>query len=730
MTPFDRTRATLALDGAVTTVAQVSAKRAQALGKMGIRTVRELIGNYPRRYIDMSDLRTIADATIGRPCTIKAQIHEVKVKNPKPRLSLTEVTLVDGTGTLIVTFFRQPWLKDSIKAGMTIAVSGKMLFDYGYKRMTNPYMEVIEGDGEGMTGMIIAVHPLTGAIKAGMMRRLIANALQETLGAIDPLPVGLRAKYRLMSRESAFTCIHFPRSMEEQRQARRRLAYEEVLLLELKLMSDSSSRGAEGRSVAHEVEGRASELLAKAVPFQLTDEQEEARRRILDDMAKPETANHMLLGDVGTGKTIVAAFALAAVHDTGTQALFMAPTEILAQQHAKSLGDLLDAAGVSWALLTGSTDREERKRILKGAASGEITVLFGTHALLEPDVHLKDCSLVIIDEQQRFGVEQRQRLLEKGEAPDALYLTATPIPRTLALALFGNLTLSYLHERPRALAPRTTEVHPVELKGAAYDAARAALARGEQVYIVCPLVGVKPASSESDEGEDHPIVEEDRSSLVYGSIQIEDENDMDMAAPAAAESEAAFLRSKVFPESRVGLLHGKLPSDEKQQVMEDFQKGDIDVLVATTVIEVGIDVPNATVMIIQDADRFGLSQLHQLRGRVGRGEKPGEVHLISATKDPIALERLQTMERTDDGFELASFDLSLRHEGDILGNRQHGASVLKLVNIVRDSALIEAAWSDAKSILEDDPTLTSEMYRPLGREATILYQHAEESLAS
>lgn len=719
---IDRTKATLALDAPVTSVRMVSPKRAQALGKLGVASVRDLLSNYPRRYIDMSQVSTIAAARIGESCTMKVGVHEVKLKKPKPRLALTEVTVVDETGVLIITAFRQPWLADQLKAGMTVAISGKVEFNYGFKRMTNPYIEVLDDGGADFHGMIVPVHPSTGAIKAGMMRRLVQNALEETEGALDPLPVALRAKYRLMSRKDALSCIHFPHSMDEQIQARRRLAYEEVLLLELMLMQDGKRRS-EGRVPAvHTVDGPHMTALSEAVPFKLTDEQLQARDDILAKMAAPETANHLLLGDVGTGKTIVSAFALAAVADSGSQALFMAPTEILARQHYANLGPLLDAAGVSNAVLTGSTSAEDRATVLESLADGRLDVLFGTHALLEDDVVCNDCTLVVIDEQQRFGVDQRAALLAKGACPDALYLTATPIPRSLALALFGNLSLSYIKERPHTTAPRKTFVHTLSDKGEAYDAALAACGRGEQVYVVCPLIGEKrpDAPAKGSEGQDDEDVYE------FASIAIEDESDMLGGNVRAAEDEAAFLQAKVFVDYEVGIVHGKLPAAEKQEVMDRFRAGEISVLVATTVIEVGVDVPNATVMIVEDADRFGLSQLHQLRGRVGRGTLPGEMHLISGTRSETALERLSAMERTDDGFELAAYDLSLRREGDILGNRQHGASLLKLVNVIRDGGLIGAAHDDAAAILEEDPGLESDQYKALAREARVVYRSAQE----
>ncbi|WP_101722267.1 ATP-dependent DNA helicase RecG [Eggerthella timonensis] len=721
----DRLAATLALDESVGRVRLVSPTRARALDGLGIRTVRDLATHFPRRYIDLSRKAEVATARIGESCTIEGSVHEIKLKKPKPRLSLVELSLVDATGVLMVTCFRQPWLMDQVKPGMRIAVAGKLEFNYGFKRMTNPYLEVLEGERMA-EGMIIPVHPACEKISAAWMRRLVGNALAAASGMYDPLPLELRAKYRLMSRGAALSCIHFPHTMDEVAEARRRLVYEELLLLELMLMRESRERSDGCEPVVHVVDGPHLAALEAAVPFELTDEQQQAKRDILAALAAPETANHLLLGDVGTGKTVVAAFALAAAADTGAQALLMAPTEVLARQHGKSLGPLFDAAGVTWEVLTGSTPPADREAILARVAGGTTDVLIGTHALLEDDVAPRRLSLVVIDEQQRFGVEQRAKLLAKGEAPDALYLTATPIPRSLALALFGNLTLSYLKHRPHDAARRTTFVHQKADRGHAYDAARAALARGEQVYVVCPLIGQDGGERDAkaaDGGSGGRRREADEEAYEYAAISIETDDDLAGDDVAAAAKEASYLQTTLFADYRVELLHGRMPSAEKQAVMQRFRDNDTQVLVATTVIEVGVDVPNATVMIVEDADRFGLSQLHQLRGRVGRGEKAAEVHLVSASKSDAALTRLAAMVSTDDGFELASYDLSLRREGDILGNRQHGASGLKLVNVVRDGAVIEAAHADAAAIMAEDPELELPAHRALAREVRIMYAH-------
>ena len=688
---------------------------------MGIQSVRDMLRHYPRRYIDMSALATIADAVIGKPATIVAQVHEVKLKHPKPKFDLVEVTLVDGTSTLIATFFRQAWLAKTLSPGMRVSVAGVVEFNYGFKRMTMPFLDRLdEGDSVDF-GRIVAVHAASEKLPAGQIRRLILNALSATAGEHDPLPLKLRSRYRLMSRTNAARAIHFPRSNEELRQARRRLVYEEVLMLELYLMREQKERVSGKPACAHMPGGPCFDRLFAALPFEPTDDQLCAIEDIGCDMAAQRPMDRMVLGDVGTGKTIVAAFALAIVADSGTQALMMGPTEVLAQQYASSLGPLLDQSGVSWGLLCASTPREERQRLLALLASGDLCVLFGTHALLESDVVCKSCTLVVIDEEQRFGVGQRDALRAKGLNPDYLSLTATPIPRSLALALYGATALSYVRQKPGGgAAPPTTSVVGFRQRGVAYDVALEACRRGEQAYVVCPLVGkrrpqeaVRPSHFRG--GHSEPFEGQELESYIDSDYDMLDDN------PKAAEAEAAFLQAKTFSEYTVGLLHGRMKSAEKREVMERFRAGDIDVLVSTTVIEVGVDVANATVMIVEDADRFGLAQLHQLRGRIGRGEKPGQAFLVASSSDAEAMERLSAMERTEDGFELAEFDLSFRREGDILGNRQHGASSLKLVNIVRDRAVVEAAHADALKIVSDDPGIAPEELTVLRHELAAVF---------
>ena len=699
----------------MSSVKQVSASRAQILSSsMGVASVRDLLSCYPRRYIDLSQVRTIQQAVIGSSCTLAARVHEVKRKNPRPRLSLVEVSLVDDTGVVIATCFNQPWMADRLRPGMDVTVAGKIEFNYGFKRMTNPLIEVRE-PGDAVQGKVLPIHPACAKLSRNMVGRMASNAASMVRGCYDPLPLSLRKKYRLYSRSEAFRAVHVPISIEDAHQSRRRLRYEELFFLELDLLQREQERSAGAAPFAHIVDGPTMEALRSRLPFRLTDDQSQAIEGILCRMAQHSSMNHLLLGDVGTGKTIVACFALVAAAQSGFQAMFMGPTEVLVSQYGKALGGLLDSVGVAWDVLTGSTPSERRDQIIGGFSSGSIQVLFGTHALLGDDVVAKRCSLVCIDEQQRFGVEQRQALVAKAPGCDVLSLTATPIPRSLALALYGGLSLSYLHQAPSQQRGRSTKVCHFSEEGIAYDALRQAIARGEQAYVVCPLIGLKLPEPEKDLSNEASL----ESAVEYATVEWRIEHDDLGDTLAAATTHMEILQSQVVPQAKVALLHGKMQPGEKERVMREFSEGSIDVLVSTTVVEVGVDVPNATVMIVEDADRFGLAQLHQLRGRVGRGSLPGRVFLVSRTRAPQAMERLRAMEVTEDGFELSERDLSMRREGDIFGDRQHGRTPLRLVNVVRDKAIIEAAYHDARSLL--DPTQFSDGERTLAlRELQVL----------
>ena len=699
----DRLHATLALDAPVSSVKQVSPARAQALARaMGVATVRDLLQCYPLRYVDMSKVVTAQSAQIGTRCTLAAQVYEIKLKRIRSKLTLTEVSLVDETGLIIASCFNQPWLSEKIGKGDLVVVSGKVEFSYGFKRMTNPLIEKHE-PGEEVRGKFLPIHPSTSKISRAMMKRIVGNALEQVQGAYDPLPLSLRRKYRLYSRFEAYRGIHEPVSLDDSIQARRRLRYEELFFLELELVDRERKRAEQHAPFQQTLSDTDMNRIKACLPFSLTEDQETAVGDILARMAERYPMNHLLLGDVGTGKTVVAAFALVCAALSGHQAVLMGPTEVLVSQYGISLGPILDACNVSWSTVIGQTPREEKEAAIAHFARGDIKVLFGTHALLQDNVVAQDCSLVCIDEQQRFGVEQRQALIAKAPGADILSMTATPIPRSLALARYGGLSLSYLHRPPSRQGGRSTKVCHFSEEGIAYDALRAALSRGEQAYVICPLIGLDLSNNTSAERD-----EDDDASIEYAAIEWGIEHDAIGDTLSAATKHAEILRSQVVPQASIALLHGKMAPSEKNEVMRRFRGGDIDVLVSTTVVEVGVDVPNVTVMIIEDADRFGLAQLHQLRGRVGRGSLPGQVFLVSRSRAPEALERLGAMEKTEDGFALSEMDLSLRREGDIFGDRQHGASPLKLVNVVRDKAVIEAAYHDARSVFETDDLMEDE----------------------
>ena len=679
--PCSRIAAAIISEEPASSVRLVDARRVEALARIDVHSVGDLLRHYPFRYLDLSATADLRSVTVGSDATVVGRVHEIKVKRPRPRLTITEVAIVDGTGALIGVWFNQPYMEQRFRVGERVAFAGTVLFEYGLKQMRSPFVEKLADEDRGPEiARILPIHRATEGLSTNWIRRLIAEALDLAGEQPDPLPAALRMRHSLVPLATALRAIHFPASMAEAAEARRRLAYEELLAIQLAMASrrHRMTEAVAGRK--HVVDGPRQSALASALPFALTVDQSRAVSEILADMASVHPMNRMLLGDVGTGKTAVAAHAIAACADSGTQAAMMAPTEVLAQQYARAVGPLLDAAGITWRLLTGSTKAAERAEILGGLADGSITAAFGTHALIQEGVTFEALSLAIVDEQHRFGVSQRLALRGKGESIDLLVMTATPIPRSLALTLYGDLEASYLRERPggRAADHVTTRVVPMNGRADAYAAVRQAVGRGQQAYIVCALV---------------------------------DESDATQAKAATAE--ARRLQRQVFSELRVGLLTGQMPAADKATVMDRFRSGEIDVLVATTVIEVGVDVPRATVMIIEDAERFGLAQLHQLRGRVGRGEEPGEVLLFADPKTADARARMDAIASTNDGFELAELDLKLRGEGEVLGDRQSGLPGLRLASLATDSELLESSRADAQAIIARDPDLTQPHHRPL-----------------
>jgi ATP-dependent DNA helicase RecG len=656
------------------------------LAGLGIETLEDLIYHFPRRYLDRSQVVPIRGIRTGEEVTVVGTVKQVSERKTARRRSLLQVSVYDGTAYLVGVWFNQPYLADRFKVGMEVAFSGRAQYRYNQLQMPNPSFDIIEDPDEvGVetvhTGRVIPLHPAGQKLSPAMLRRLIKRALDEYGDLPDPLPASLVSRYRLPSHSHSLREIHFPSGLQQLKQARRRMIYEELFILQAGLAIRRHRVRQGTRGFPHAEPGTLVGEFISSLPFELTSAQRRAFAEIAEDMRLPHPMNRLLQGEVGSGKTLVALLALLLTVENGMQGALMVPTEVLAEQHHRNLSELLRGLEKPrLALLTSSTPEGERRRILEEVGEGGLDVLVGTHALIQRDVDFHRLGLVIIDEQHRFGVRQRVLLQEKGEHPHYLIMTATPIPRTLSLTLYGDLEVSVLDEMPAGRAETETLLFRPEERDKAYELARREMDRGRQAFVVCPLV-------------------EESSSLEAKS----------------AQSEAERLRL-AFPERSVGLLHGQLKKADKDRVMSEFRRGEIDILVSTTVIEVGIDVPNATVMMVEDADRFGLSQLHQLRGRVGRGAHKSYCLLFSATDSEEAQRRLQAMRDITDGFKLAEVDLELRGEGSLFSERQSGMPDLRLARLRRDFPLLQRAREDAFRLVEEDPGLERAEHRQLLRE--------------
>lgn len=683
------------LDAPVIRLPGIKSAYAKKLAALGVETIGDLLSLYPRRYDDYRSLKMISQLEYGEEVTIIGQVWDTRTRKSRQGRAIVTTLLSDGTGTIEATWFNQPWLAQKLKPGMQLVLSGRVDEYLGRLVFQSPEYEELD-KMLIHTGRLVPVYPLTAGLTAKWLRTLMKRTVDYwTQRLPDHLPDETRERLNLLPLAEATRQIHFPNTWESLDAGRRRLAFDELLLIQLGVLKQRQEWQAQrfaGRPVAADPEVMAR--FTAALPFELTGAQRRALDEILADLGREAPMSRLLQGDVGSGKTVVALAAMVAVNRAGGQATILAPTEILAEQHFQSIGHLLVMLNQSLgsefnlriALLTGSTPAGEREELLGDLAEGRLDILVGTHAIIQEPVTFHDLRLAIIDEQHRFGVEQRRLLREKGLHPHMLVMTATPIPRSLALTLYGDLDLTVIDEMPPGRQPVSTRwLSPLE-RERAYQFLDAQIEQGRQAFIICPLV------EESDKIE-----------------------------AKSAKEEYERLQQSVFPHRTLGLLHGRMKGEEKEQVMADFRDGKLNILVSTSVVEVGIDVPNASVMLVEGANRFGLAQLHQFRGRVGRGKHQSYCLLLADNTTPEAEARLRVLEATNDGLELAEEDLRLRGPGEFFGTRQSGLPDLKLVKLT-DTALLELARQEAQAIFAADPDLSRPENRLLARRVSEFWQ--------
>jgi len=688
----------------------VGEKKRTALATIGVDNLLDLVTFYPRRWVDRSNEARIADLEPGEEALVLATVRSVTKRVTRNRRTMVNVNVGDGSGRMEVVFFNQPWRERQLREGLQIALFGKADVYRGGLQMANPVVDLI-GD---RTGRIVPIYPQSEKVQINTWE--IAGWVEEALrrcrerGIADPMPSPILRRLNLISRFDSLSNIHLPESISDKEQARRRLAFDELLRVQLVLVLRKRAMERDQRGIAHDLSGDLVQRFHDALPYPLTDAQQRAISEIEHDLAAPHPMHRLLQGDVGSGKTVVAVDTMMVAVQGGHQAALMAPTEVLAEQHASGVRALLSGVSVPdpgnlfgdrplrVELLTNRVTGSDRKEVLAGLASGSVDIVIGTHALIQDAVDFASLGAVVVDEQHRFGVEQRAALRAKtvgGAVPDMLVMTATPIPRTAAMTVYGDLDVSVLDELPPGRTPIVTKwADGPLLEAEVWADIRSQVADGRQAYVVCPLIG------ESEKLE-----------------------------VASAEETFERLAHDELSGLRLGLLHGRLTSAEKEATMNSFRVGELDVLVATTVIEVGVDVPNATVMAIIDADRFGIAQLHQLRGRVGRGEHASTCWLVTQQRnepgDPVGNPRVEALVATTDGFELAEIDLDLRGEGTLMSTAQKGRSDLKLASLRRDRNLVALAREAAFEIVDADPELAG--HPDLADELDLVFSESDEA---
>ena len=658
----------------------IGPKKAEKLNRLGIYTIKDLLYYFPRQFEDRSIIKKIAQLEDEEKVTVKALITNIESYTPKKGMTITRIDVKDDTGFAKLTFFNREYIKNTFRVGDSILAFGKVKKNGRFVELNSCELEYLSSSPKNI-GKLMPVYPLSyGITNKDIMNTVRMVFENKDIRIPEYMPEHLMKKYRLCGIEYAIKNIHFPKDKESLKVALYRLIFEELLVLQLGLFMYKGG-SSDKKGIVFKRDSRLDDVL-ESLPFKLTKAQNRALNEIIDDMCSEKVMNRLVQGDVGSGKTVVALLALAECVFNGYQGALMAPTEILAQQHYESFTETFEDIGINVELLTGSVTKKQKEGILQRVKDGEVDILIGTHALIEDNVEFENIGLVITDEQHRFGVRQRGKLSSKGVSPDILVMTATPIPRTLALILYGDLDISIIDELPPGRQPIETIAVEKKKRDKVYNSlVRREVDKGRQVYIVCPLV--------------------------------EESETLDITS---ATETAEEIKRDFFPDLRVGLLHGKMKPSEKDAIMTAFKNHELDILVSTTVIEVGVNVPNSTLMIIENAERFGLAQLHQLRGRVGRGKHQSYCVLIYGSNSEVCRKRMDIMEETNDGFKISEKDLEIRGPGEFFGTMQHGVPELKIANLFKHMKILKTVQQEARIIIGDDPTLDFKEYRGLKRE--------------
>lgn len=658
----------------------IGPRRAKLMTKLGITGEMDLIYHFPRKYEDRRNLKPLSTLISNENETAKGQIVSIEEITPRKRLNIIKAHLYDNTGRAAAVWFNQPYLKRQLKPGSQLIVTGKVSNRFGNKEIAVSEYELVEGEDSVNSGRIVPFYPSTEGLSQKVLRNIIHQVCQKRLRQIPEIfSQSQKNQYNLLSIEESLQSIHFPEDMAVLEKARYRLIFEELYLLQLALTTIRRSSEVIKQGIAHHQDEPYCERFIDFLPYRLTQAQARVIKEVRSDMEGIKPMQRLVQGDVGSGKTVIAAWAILKAVGSGYQGVMMAPTEILAQQHYETLSKWFSPLGIKTALLTGSLSAREKSTVMEGIESGIYQAVVGTHALIQENVSFARTGLIVIDEQHRFGVKQRGLLEEKGANPDVLVMSATPIPRTLALTVYGDLDVSSLDEMPPGRKSIVTYCIAEKARSKVSSFIKKQLEKGAQVYVVCSLV---------EESE---------------TLDIQNATNL-----------AADMKKQVNP-YKVGLLHGRMTGRDKDAVMQEFKEKKLHVLVSTTVIEVGVNVPNATVMVIENAERFGLAQLHQLRGRVGRGDKQSYCILVTPTNNPVALERLKIMTETNDGFKIAEEDLRLRGPGEFFGNRQHGLPEFKIADLARDGEILLKARKLAVQVLKEDPNLEKAQHQILSK---------------